>query len=60
MLVSSEEEIRTREYWKDEESRKYKGFNCGDMLKSAGLEIKVMSQMLDRIIPANDRHTVLT
>ena len=43
MLVSSEEEIRTRENWKDEESRKYKEFNCGDMLKSAGLEIKVMS-----------------
>ena len=51
--------MRNRECWKNEDSRRYKTFNCGDMLKSAGLEIKVMNQMLDRIIPANDKHTVL-
>ena len=33
--------------------------DAGGMLKNAGVKIKVMNQLLDRLIPADDSHTVI-
>lgn len=30
------------------------------MLKTANVQIKVMNQLLDRLIPSDDSHTVIT
>ena len=34
-------------------------FDCGEMLKNTGVKIKVMNQLLDRLIPSDDSHTVI-
>lgn len=34
--------------------------NCSEMLKKANLEIKVINQILDRLLPSDDKHTVIT
>lgn len=34
--------------------------DCAGMLKTAGVKIKVMNQLLDRLIPSDDSHTVIT
>lgn len=33
--------------------------DCADMLKTANVQIKVMNQLLDRLIPSDDSHTVI-
>ena len=39
--------------------KKLGSVDCGEMLKSAGVKIKVMNQILDRLIPSDDSHTVI-
>lgn len=46
---------RQRERYKELEE-----INCADMLKTANVQIKVMNQLLDRLIPSDDSHTVIT
>ena len=39
--------------------RELEEYDCMDMLKTAGVKIKVMNQLLDRLIPSDDSHTVI-
>ena len=46
---------RQRERYKELEQ-----FDCASILKQTNVHIKVMNQMLDRLIPSDDSHTVIT
>ena len=40
--------------------RELESVDTADMLKTASSQIKVMRQILDRVIPADDSHTILS
>lgn len=44
---------------KRERYRELENVDCKEMLTKANVQIKVMHQLLDRLIPSDDSHTVI-
>jgi len=42
-----------------ESNTKLDKINCGKMLKTTNREIKTLNQILDRLVPSDDKHTII-
>ena len=58
-LGDAEKQMKDLEKKRIERMKDLESFDCADMLKTAGVKIKVMNQLLDRLIPSDDSHTVI-
>ena len=58
-LHEAERQMQDLEKKRIERMKDLEGFDCAEMLKTAGVKIKVMTQLLDRLIPSDDSHTVI-
>jgi len=53
-------EVRAIDRRRRDREKELEDVNCAEMLKTANVQIKVMNQLLDRLIPSDDSHTVIT
>ena len=58
-LYEAEKQMKDLEKKRIERMKDLETFDCAEMLKTAGVKIKVMNQLLDRLIPSDDSHTVI-
>ena len=58
-LHEAERQMKDLEKKRIERMKDLEEFDCAEMLKTAGVKIKVMNQLLDRLIPSDDSHTVI-
>ena len=58
-LNEAEQQMKDLEKKRIDKMKELEVIDAGEMLKNAGVKIKVMNQLLDRLIPADDSHTVI-
>ena len=58
-LNEAEQQMKDLEKKRIDKMKELEEIDCAEMLKSAGVKIKVMNQLLDRLIPSDDSHTVI-